>query len=489
MVSYLIKCIVCSGILLAVYHFLLEREKMLRFNRFYLLLAMAFALLVPLATIDMPSQVVEELVPDNIVTLPAVHTAAVNAPLPVSQYEKPVIPDYLPWLAYGVITTVLLLRIGIQVLAVIRSASGRRIVPFETAKLVLMPGDAPTYSFFNFIFISRKAFDNQYIPKEVLVHEFTHSKQMHSIDILFTEVLLAFCWFNPLLLLYRRAIRLNHEYLADDAVLAGPTGVREYQLLLLDTLLSHRTTTLASSFNYPVTQKRLAMMTTKINLTVQFAKKAFIVLLLPVLAFVLAEKTYSQQPASKKIPASEKKIENTSASGNDVVSEAEMQDFLATIEKNTRYVKNKKGRTDSVINMSPELENQLYAVYERMNDTQKQQIRANDISISRMDIPVKKAPTPEIFENWKRPDVFGVWLNGKHVPNSTLDKYKYSDIVEYWHSKLYGAAKKGRIYKYQLELTTNDYFDKTYDERVNNRVFIAHITWFPPKGASQKAKK
>ena len=50
MVSYLIKSIVCSGLLLVVYHFILEREKMLRFNRFYLLLAMVFTLLVPLAT-------------------------------------------------------------------------------------------------------------------------------------------------------------------------------------------------------------------------------------------------------------------------------------------------------------------------------------------------------------------------------------------------------------------------------------------------------
>ncbi|GGH43021.1 hypothetical protein GCM10007423_40080 [Dyadobacter endophyticus] len=486
MVSYLIKSIVCSGLLLVVYHFILEREKMLRFNRFYLLLAMVFTLLVPLATIDMPSQVVEELVPDNIATVPTVHTAAVNAPLPVSRYDKPVIPDYLPWLAYGIISTVLLLRIGIQILTVLRSKSGRRIIPFETAKLVLMPDDTPTYSFFNFIFISQKAFDFEAVPKEILAHELAHSKQAHSIDILFTEVLLAFCWFNPLFLLYRRAIRLNHEYLADDAVLAGPTGVKEYQLLLLDTLLAHRTTALVSSFNYPVTKKRLAMMTTKINLRNQFIKKALVALLLPVLAFVVAEKTYSQQAATKKEPTSERKAENVPVSGNEAVSEAEMEDFFATIEKNTRYVTNKKGRTDPVTEIIPELENQLYTVYERMNDTQKQQVKAKNISVFRMKIPVKKAPTPEIFENWKKPTVFGVWLNGKRVPNTELNKYKYSDIVEYWHSKLYGAAKKGRIYKYQLELTTNDYFDKTYEERVNDRVIITRAGWIGTKPATIK---
>ncbi|MBO9611838.1 MAG: hypothetical protein J7619_04045 [Dyadobacter sp.] len=61
MVSYLIKYVICSGFLFAVYHFMLEREKMLRFNRFYLLGAMVFSLLVPLMTIEMPSAPVNEV--------------------------------------------------------------------------------------------------------------------------------------------------------------------------------------------------------------------------------------------------------------------------------------------------------------------------------------------------------------------------------------------------------------------------------------------
>ncbi len=489
MVSYLIKYILCSGILLAVYHFLLEREKMLRFNRFYLLAAMAFSLVVPLATIEMPSETAQEIVSDNRVS-PQVEMSEVpdNAAQTVLPQKSTHPPGYLPWLVYGLLTAVLLLRLAIQILAVIRSTSGKLIIPFETAKLVLMPGDTPTYTFFNFIFVSQKAFDNQDIPKEILTHELAHSKQMHSLDILFTELLLALCWFNPMLLLYRRAIRLNHEYLADDAVIGGSTGVKEYQLLLLDTLLARRTTTLASSFNYPVTKKRLAMMTTNINLRIQFAKKAFVALLLPVLVFALAEKTYSQQAAIKNVPTPERKTENSTVSGNEAVSEAEMQDFFATIERNTRVIKNRKGRTDFHINASPEVENRLYAIYERMNDTQKEQVKAKEIGVFKMAIPVKKAPTPEMFENWKRPDIFGIWLNGKHVPNSTLDKYKHSDIAEYDLSKLYGAALKGRSYKYQLDILTNDYFDKTYEERVNNRVIITRIDWFRPKEAPKKAK-
>lgn len=39
MITYLLKSIVCSGLLLGVYFLFLEKEKMHRFNRFYLLVA------------------------------------------------------------------------------------------------------------------------------------------------------------------------------------------------------------------------------------------------------------------------------------------------------------------------------------------------------------------------------------------------------------------------------------------------------------------
>ncbi|MDR6807488.1 beta-lactamase regulating signal transducer with metallopeptidase domain [Dyadobacter sp. BE34] len=484
MVSYLIKSIICSGLLFAVYHFILKREKMLQFNRFYLLAAMAFSLLVPLVTIEMPSQTASQAIIDNPVNHNIVGTMADNAVQRATAQERAALPAYLSWLLYGLVAAVLLMRTGFQMLVILRSKSGRRVVPFETAQLVLTQGDTPVYSFFKFIFIPQEAFENQSVPKEILTHELAHARQMHSLDILFTELLIALWWFNPLLLLYRRAIRLNHEYLADDAVLAGPTGVKEYQLMLLDSLLAQHGTVLASSFNYPVTKKRLAMMTTNINRRIQFAKKVFIALLLPVLALALSEKTYSQQPDSGKAFSPDRKVETA----HDGVSEAEMQDFFATIGKNTRAVKNRKGRTDFHIELSPPEENRLYAVYERMSDAQKAQIKAKEISVFRMDIPVKKAPTPEMFENWKRMDLFGIWLNNKHVPNSQLNKYKYSDIAEYDLSKLYGAALKGRGYKYQLDILTNDYFDKTYDERVNNRVIITRIGWFTPKEAPKKGK-
>jgi bla regulator protein BlaR1 len=56
MTVYIIKSIICSGILLMFYQLLLKREKMHHFNRFYLIGSIAFSLLIPFVSIELPAQ-------------------------------------------------------------------------------------------------------------------------------------------------------------------------------------------------------------------------------------------------------------------------------------------------------------------------------------------------------------------------------------------------------------------------------------------------
>lgn len=475
MVSYLIKSIVCSGILLAMYHLFLEREKMLRFNRFYLLFAIVFSLAIPLFSIEIPSERVASVLPADTFVQPPAPVQTPGPALPQATVPQNEWLVYIPWLMYAVVCTVLLGRFTLNTTRILQQKRGREMIRMGDATLVLAPGCIPSFTFLSYIFISEKTFHQPDFRDEILTHELAHAREKHTLDIIFIELVITFCWFNPLLLLFRKAIRFNHEYLADQAVLSQYKNVEGYQLLLLDTLLAERGASLASSFNYSVTQKRLAMMTRIAHPYRQIASKGFLLLLLPLLALAFADKSYSQQ-TGKKTPATRASYPLTDPKG--AVSEAEMKDFFATIEKHKRYVTNKKGRVDTILAITPELENHLYATYTKMNQQQQQTVQKAGIGMYQFDIPVKQAPTPEVFENWKRPEVFGIWLNGKHVPNSALNQFKHSDIAEFSPSKLYGAARKGRIYKYQLDLTTNDHFDKTYDERVKNRVFIVLNDWF-----------
>ena len=146
-----------------------------------------------------------------------------------------------------------------------------------------------------------------------------------------------------------------------------------------------------------------------------------------------------------------------------------MDQFNETVKKHSRYLKTSTGHTDMRLDLTPKQKERMFYLFRNM--TKKEQDATNLVFVE-TPIPVKSPPSAEIFELWKNPKAVGIWLNGKKVDNKELEKYERTDIAEYSISKLYGAAKKGRIYKYQLELTTNQHFDKTYHARVNDRILV-----------------
>jgi hypothetical protein len=126
------------------------------------------------------------------------------------------------------------------------------------------------------------------IPKELFSHEISHISQLHSLDIIFIELLKVFFWFNPLIYIFKKAIMLNHEYLADEAVTYSENNPKSYINILLNIAFRNNNSYLASSFNYSFTKKRLLMMTkTKFSKTAIFKKIAVIPLFLVLGLFVI----------------------------------------------------------------------------------------------------------------------------------------------------------------------------------------------------------
>jgi hypothetical protein len=127
------------------------------------------------------------------------------------------------------------------------------------------------------VFVNAEDYKNGRITKELLLHEFAHITQRHSLDIIFVELLQIMFWFNPLILLYKKAIRLNHEYLADSAVLNADIDLSGYQKLLLNFVFRNNSIYLASSFNYSLTKKRLLMMTKNNSSKMAMLKKIAVI--------------------------------------------------------------------------------------------------------------------------------------------------------------------------------------------------------------------
>jgi hypothetical protein len=231
---------------------------MLRFNRFYLIFSLVFSLLVPIFTL--PSFFIPS--PDsNSLNITGIRN---------SYYQIQVLSSQPSWLAdmklvilivYFSVTLLLLTRFIINILKLKLSEDKNPSLRTEGHRIVLIKDLILPYSFFSTVFVNEREYSEGIIPKELLSHEYAHINQHHSLDIMFVELLRVIFWFNPVFIFYRRAIMLNHEYLADYAVAGSASNNRSYLNILVNIVFRKNNSYLASSFNYSFTKKRLLMIT------------------------------------------------------------------------------------------------------------------------------------------------------------------------------------------------------------------------------------
>lgn len=143
----------------------------------------------------------------------------------------------------------------VQVVRIIRNNSIRSE---NGIKLVLLDKECSPYSFLNFMFVSRSLLNSEGYDR-MTTHEMEHIRQGHTLDVLILELLTAFQWFNPFIWMLRRAVRENHEFLADQAVLDAGVNRGYYKKLLLNQYAEGQLV-IANNFNYSLIKKRIKMM-------------------------------------------------------------------------------------------------------------------------------------------------------------------------------------------------------------------------------------
>lgn len=290
MILYLLKTTTCLFLCWAFYRLVLEKEKMSVFNRFYLLGSLVLSLLFPFFVLNLDSVAVNRGV--------QLVEAFNNQMLPIVQMTENWKWNTLLFWLYGGVTLLLLIRFLFHIRYFHTQIQRGKLVKKEEGYLVLMPSPIIPYAFFQYVFVHEEDYLKGNINRALLIHEFAHIKQWHSLDILLVELVGVFFWFNPMIYAYKKVIRLNHEFLADDATLKTYKDIVSYQKLLLS-LTSSRATSmhlLANSFNYSITKKRLKMMRQN-TATTMFLFKGGLVMLLAILTlFLFSAKIYCKLP-------------------------------------------------------------------------------------------------------------------------------------------------------------------------------------------------
>lgn len=95
----------------------------------------------------------------------------------------------------------------------------------------------------------------------VNLHEDIHVKQLHSVDVLFFEIIGALNWFNPIAYAYKKTIKNIHEYLADEAAANFEGDKEAYALLLISQAFGVKPHQLTNHFyNKSLIKKRIYML-------------------------------------------------------------------------------------------------------------------------------------------------------------------------------------------------------------------------------------
>ena len=458
MILYFIKTVLCSAILLGFYFLFLENEKMHRFNRFYLLVSIVASFIIPAIIFK------EEVVAENII-IKNLAPVIENNLKPIFQSDVVNISasnNMLPNLliaCYCLVALLLIFRFVKNIYAVLKIAKGNKKIAVENATLVLVKEQSVSFSFFKYIFINKETYENNKVESEVLLHELAHIKQNHSLDIIFIETLLLFAWINPIFFLYKNAIKLNHEFLADEAVVKQNNNPTAYQYLLLKNVSAINSHAFASSFNYLITKKRLIMITKKTNKIVIALKQIAVLPMFIGLLLLLSEKVTAQLKHDLQ-----KTVEMPFGEG---ASPELLHEYDSTIADMSSFRIGKDGKKMKVTNVGKGNRKRLEYLLNLMNKEQKEfRIKNDGVSFMfNMPDPAKKSPTNDELLSWRDSKKYGVWIDGKRVANSELVKYKSSDFSLYYNSKLSKIAVNYGKHYYQIDLYSIDYYNKLYPKK------------------------
>ncbi|MBL7972150.1 MAG: M56 family metallopeptidase, partial [Prolixibacteraceae bacterium] len=240
------------------YFLFLRRETFFSVNRWFLLVSIGFSAFLPVMRIPfytpqatiLPEVTVTPYV--NLLSSVTVYGAA------LSRGAEQFVLNY-GLLGYVYLAGVVFFsgKFFLQLYQIVRLIAQSRVVPEGKIKLVILDKELSPFSFLNYIFVSKNLHNTRGWEK-MLEHEKQHIRQGHTYDVLVLEVVAVFQWFNPFFWMFRRALRENHEFLADQAVILQGTAPSRYKQILINQYVGEQIV-IANNFNYSLIKTRIKM--------------------------------------------------------------------------------------------------------------------------------------------------------------------------------------------------------------------------------------
>lgn len=327
---YLLLANVYLTLFFVFYALFLRKETFFNLNRVYLVSSAILSFLIPMIESDW--------IKNLFITTKVKETIYQVGPVVMARITAHTTPDHqltLGQVLAGVyIAGILVLSLRfIYQLAVINWA-------------ISQPKSDTSFSFFNQIRIEERDTDNTVIT----AHEEVHARQWHSADVLLLEAIMIVNWFNPVVYLYRNAVKYIHEFIADrDAIKAG-TDKSEYAMLLLSqTFVTPPYHLVNPFFTSSLLKQRIQMMHKNRSHWMMLIKYGLSAPLFA-LMLILTSATVDRSKTIKAITYAANHVFNTPASdGLSGLSKTDQEDLNTVIKEHMAAGRNAATSVDGVL--------------------------------------------------------------------------------------------------------------------------------------------
>lgn len=372
MEMYLLNSAACLAISLLFYKLLLENETMHQFKRFYLLGSVFIAFVIPFITFT----TYVEVTPESLQQFS-------GSSILISETDTSSIINWslILWRIYAIGVFIFTFKFLSNLIRLIRRIQQNPRLKNKSFINVLLSDKLIPHTFFNYLFFNKEEFINKQIPSEVITHEEAHARQLHSLDVLLIEILQIVLWFNPLIYLLKDAIKLNHEFLADQAVIKNGIEASNYQKILLAFSSNAPSNKLANALNYSSTRltvfgktfsfgkfgqvkKRFKIMKTNTSKGIIWSKG---LLLLPLLALLLYSFSTSEVIEKEVSNAYSESLENSISNKmifQDIATKKMVNEYNKLAQKYNALPKEER-------TITPEELGRMVYIFDRMNKKQR----------------------------------------------------------------------------------------------------------------------
>ena len=263
--AYIIKVNIALIFFYLLYVIFLKKDTFFAFRRYFILAATVFSFVYPFITVSAWENIISFEKPQKYTTQVTVEDPAFAVVLADEvQTAEPVNTININWwqvllllLSSGVVF--FLARFTWQLVSILQIKHKSIRKNIDGMEVFDLYDEITPFSFFRWIFIHLDSHSDTEI-KQILLHEQTHARQWHSVDIILMELLSVFLWWNPIIWLMKRETSINLEHLADNGVLRKGVNSRDYQYYLLRLTYHQNATRIVNNFNVSLLKQRITMM-------------------------------------------------------------------------------------------------------------------------------------------------------------------------------------------------------------------------------------